>query len=81
MRGMLRVPARRWQQLHRLLYFAALLAVLHFLWLVKADIRKPLIYGAILAVLLLYRLVVWMGPAIKKRGGILPAPRPEPAAE
>jgi sulfoxide reductase heme-binding subunit YedZ len=76
-----RLGGKRWQALHRLIYVSAIAAVIHYLWLVKADIRKPLIYGAILAVLLLYRLVVWMGPAIKKRGRILPAPRPEPAAE
>ena len=46
----------RWQQLHRLVYLAAGLAVLHYLWLVKADLRPPLIYAAILAVLLLLRL-------------------------
>lgn len=46
----------RWQQLHRLVYLAAGLAVLHYLWLVKADLRPPLIYAAILAALLLLRL-------------------------
>lgn len=46
----------RWQQLHRLVYLAAGLAVLHYLWLVKADLRPPLIYVAILAALLLLRL-------------------------
>lgn len=51
-RGWMRRLGRRWGQLHKLVYAAAVLAVLHFLWLVKADLREPLAYGAILAVLL-----------------------------
>jgi sulfoxide reductase heme-binding subunit YedZ len=47
---------RRWKQLHRLIYPAALLATLHFLWLVKSDIREPLLYIVVLAVLLAWRL-------------------------
>jgi sulfoxide reductase heme-binding subunit YedZ len=47
---------RNWKRLHQLVYVAGILAVLHFLWLVKIDIREPLIYGAILAVLLILRL-------------------------
>lgn len=54
--GMMRRLGRNWQRLHRLVYPIAILAVLHFLWLVKADLREPLIYAAILALLLGYRL-------------------------
>ena len=54
---MIRRLGRRWQQLHRLVYVAAIAAVIHFYWLVKADIRRPVQYGAILALLLGYRLV------------------------
>ena len=43
---------RRWQQLHRLIYPAALLGCVHFLWLVKSDLREPLLYLTILLVLL-----------------------------
>lgn len=46
----------KWQRLHRLIYFAALAGVIHYYWLVKSDVRLPLMYGAILAVLMLYRL-------------------------
>jgi methionine sulfoxide reductase heme-binding subunit len=53
-----RLGGRRWQRLHRLVYFAAAGGVLHYLWLVKADLREPLLYGALLAVLLLTR--VWI---------------------
>lgn len=44
-----------WRRLHRLVYVAAGLAVLHFFWLVKADEREPALYAAILGVLLLWR--------------------------
>lgn len=46
-----------WRILHRLVYFTALGGVIHYLWLVKADTQRPLMYGGILAVLLGYR--VW----------------------
>lgn len=54
-RGMMRRLGRRWQQLHQLVYVSVSLAVLHFLWLVKADHREPLIYLGILALLMLAR--------------------------
>ena len=54
--GMIRRLGRSWQQLHRLSYAIAIGGVIHFLWLVKADIRRPLIYGSILTVLFAYRL-------------------------
>jgi sulfoxide reductase heme-binding subunit YedZ len=54
-----RLGGKRWQALHRLIYFSAIAGVIHYLWLVKADIHKPIEYGAILAVLLSYRVVVW----------------------
>jgi sulfoxide reductase heme-binding subunit YedZ len=47
---------RRWQQLHRLIYAIALLAVVHYLWLVKKDLTTPLVYGAVTLVLLALRL-------------------------
>ena len=55
-RGMMRRLGRRWSQLHRIVYGIGVLAVLHFVWLVKADVREPAIYGAILALLLVLRL-------------------------
>ena len=51
-----RLGGRRWRRLHRLVYVAALLAVLHYVWLVKADIRIPLLYGAVVVILLVFRL-------------------------
>lgn len=52
-----RIGGRRWQLLHSLVYLSAALGVLHFLWLVKADTREPLIFAATLLALLAYRLV------------------------
>jgi sulfoxide reductase heme-binding subunit YedZ len=58
-RRAMRRLGRHWQSLHRLVYAAAIGAVVHFLWSVKADPTEPLVYGAITAVLLLVRLY-WM---------------------
>ncbi len=55
-KGAMRRLGKRWKSLHRLVYLAALLAVVHFLWLVKADVREPLAYGAVVVGLLALRL-------------------------
>src|SRR5215472_3511568 len=75
-----RLGGKRWQMLHRLIYISAICGVIHYLWLVKADIRKPLEYGAILAVLLSYRVVVWILPKFNKRNIPL-ITRAQPIAE
>ncbi|MFC1991808.1 sulfite oxidase heme-binding subunit YedZ, partial [Chloroflexota bacterium] len=59
-RGWIVRLGKRWGKLHRLIYPAAVLAVVHFVWQVKADIREPLVYGVIVLILLLVRL-----PAVK----------------
>jgi sulfoxide reductase heme-binding subunit YedZ len=46
---------KNWKRLHRLVYLAAVLAVLHFFWLVKGDWRRPLAYAVVLSTLLLAR--------------------------
>ena len=61
-----RLGGKNWQLLHRLIYLTAILGVIHYIWLVKADKRKPLEYGAVLFVLLLYRLGVWLYEKRKK---------------
>jgi sulfoxide reductase heme-binding subunit YedZ len=55
-RGWQRRLKRRWGQLHKLIYPAALLAGVHFFWLVKSDVREPLLYLAIYAALMLLRI-------------------------
>jgi sulfoxide reductase heme-binding subunit YedZ len=52
-----RLGGKRWQMLHRLIYVSAVAGVIHYYWLVKSDVRLPLMYGAIVGVLLLYRLI------------------------
>src|ERR1700680_3848583 len=51
-----RLGGKRWQLLHRLIYFSAVLGVIHYYWQVKSAVIRPLTYGAIVAVLLLWRL-------------------------
>jgi methionine sulfoxide reductase heme-binding subunit len=55
-----RLGGKNWQRLHRLIYVTAILGVVHYWWLVKADIRKPERYAFVLAILLLYRIWVWV---------------------
>lgn len=55
-RGWMRRLGRHWKRLHRVIYLVAILAVLHYLWLVKADRLVPLIHAGILALLLFARL-------------------------
>ena len=52
-----RLGGRNWQRLHRLIYLSALAGVVHYYWLVKSDIRLPLMYAAILGMLLSWRLL------------------------
>ena len=48
-----------WKRLHRLIYAIAILGVLHFMWLVKKDLTEPLIYAAIVSILLILRLDIF----------------------
>lgn len=54
--GAMRRLGRRWKQLHRLAYVVAVLSVLHFIWLVKADLLEPLLHAAFLMLLFAFRL-------------------------
>lgn len=56
---------KRWNALHRLIYITAVGGTIHYLWLVKADIQRPLTYGAIIATLLGYRLWYYLSPRVK----------------
>jgi sulfoxide reductase heme-binding subunit YedZ len=74
-----RLGGKRWQRLHRLVYVAAGLGVVHFYWLVKKDVREPLIFAAVFATLMAFRL-----PLLKRRPQPAPrarAPRDAPARE
>jgi len=55
-RWMIRKLKQRWHTLHRFVYLAALAAVVHYVWLAKGDIAEPVVYLAVLMVLLAYRV-------------------------
>jgi len=59
-KGWIRRLGKNWQRLHWLIYVSGIAAVIHYIWLVKADLREPLRYGSVLSVLLIYRVVVWL---------------------
>lgn len=75
-----RLGAKRWLALHRLVYVIAPLGVLHFWWMVKADVTEPALYAVILACLLGYRVVAKVKDTQRRaaRGGRAPVPQPRP---
>ena len=54
-----RLGGKRWQLLHRAIYLSAIAGVIHYYWLVKSDVRKPLEYAVLVAILLVWRLWSW----------------------
>jgi len=60
-----RLGGKRWQILHRAIYFAAIAGVIHYYWKVKSDVRLPVFYGVLVAILLLWRLADWF---MRRRG-------------
>jgi sulfoxide reductase heme-binding subunit YedZ len=70
-----RLGARRWRRLHRLVYVAAVLGVLHYLWLAKVGVRAPWVYAAVLAVLLGVRAADALRRRVRvARSGVVTAP-------
>src|SRR5499433_1781412 len=69
-----RLGGRRWQQLHRLIYFSAAAGVIHFICLVKPDLRRPLPSGFVRACLRRYRAASWLTGRTRSRAAV-------PAAE
>jgi methionine sulfoxide reductase heme-binding subunit len=55
-----RLGGKRWLALHRSIYLCAILGVIHYYWLVKSDVREPLFYGFLVAILLLWRFTEWL---------------------
>ena len=53
-----RLGGKRWQRLHQAIYLTAIAGVVHYYWLVKSDVRKPVRYGIVVALLLAYRVVI-----------------------
>lgn len=73
----IRKLGKKWQTLHRLIYFSVLAGVVHFIWLVKKDIQQPMIYAIILGVLMSVRVFFWVKNARRKA---MPVARPVNAA-
>lgn len=73
-----RLGGKRWRALHRLAYLAAVCGVVHYYMQVKADTRQPLVFAAVLAVLLGYRLVAYL--RLRKPPAPASAVQPKPAA-
>jgi methionine sulfoxide reductase heme-binding subunit len=76
-----RLGGQRWHRLHQLIYVSAVLGVVHFIWLVKADLRLPIYYGTVLTVLLLYRIILWVVPRFARPAAIKFDPQGRIAAE
>jgi sulfoxide reductase heme-binding subunit YedZ len=68
-----RLGFARWKRLHRLVYVAAVLGVVHFTWRVKADLVEPLIYAGVLTLLLALRLIPWARARRDARGRSAPS--------
>ena len=82
-RASIRRLGKRWQTLHRLVYVVGLLGVVHFLWLVKKDLREPLIFLGVYLALMAFRLPLLRGGKGKKGRGAAAAarsPSPGPAS-
>lgn len=60
-----RLGGKRWQLLHRASYFSAIAGVIHYYWLVKSDVRKPVEYASIVGILLAWRIWSWVSDRLK----------------
>jgi methionine sulfoxide reductase heme-binding subunit len=70
-RGWMKRLGKRWKRLHQLVYVAGLLVIVHYVWLVKADRREPMLWGATIALLLAFRLPPVRRAVVKLRGRAL----------
>lgn len=70
-----RLGYARWKKLHRLVYVAAILGVVHFTWRVKADLRRPGIFAIAVGALLLARFVPWVVRTARRREAARAGPR------
>ena len=78
--GMIRRLGKRWTKLHRLIYVSAIAGVVHYWWLVKADVRKPQYYAIVLTLLLGYRLIATQRKKLAAPLRPAASRRPEPVA-
>lgn len=66
-KAMVRRMGKNWKRLHRLVYVAAILAIIHLTWILRTDVGEAVLYGSILAVLLGYRLYRRFGKQMARR--------------
>jgi sulfoxide reductase heme-binding subunit YedZ len=74
-----RLGGKRWLAVHRLIYVTAIAGVVHYYWLVKSDVRKPLFYGALVVLLLALRVGFWLATRRGKPPGKPLEPNPTTA--
>ena len=70
-----RLGGKRWQTLHRSIYITAICGVIHYYWLVKSDVRKPVFYGVLVSLLLVWRVADWLvkrGKQVTAKAGAPP---------
>jgi sulfoxide reductase heme-binding subunit YedZ len=70
-----RLGGKRWQMLHRAVYVTAICGVIHYYWLVKSDVRKPVFYGILVSLLLVWRVADWLvkrGKQVTAKAGAPP---------
>jgi sulfoxide reductase heme-binding subunit YedZ len=72
-----RLGGRRWQLLHRAIYISAVSGVIHYYWLVKSAVLRPLAYGAAVAALLLWRMAAKFRSVPDAENATLMKPRPQ----
>ena len=65
-RGSMKRLGKTWTRLHKFVYLAGILVIVHYVWLVKSDIRTPLLYGAVLLTLLILRI-----PSVRRQASKL----------
>lgn len=84
-KGWMRRLGKNWKRLHKLVYLAVPLAIIHYVWLVKSDIREPLAFGAVVLVLLALRFrsikkIVKDSIVRLKKRRVIPKPAPTPTS-
>ena len=73
-----RLGGKRWQKLHQLVYITAAAGTVHFYWLVKSDVTRPVRYGVVVAFLLFYRFAVWLSDRQVRSQPVHPAGKLSP---
>ena len=79
--GWMKKLGKNWKRLHRLVYLAGLLVVIHYVWLVKSDIREPLAYGGVVVLLLVARIPAFKKAVMKLRSGLIKRMETDPTPD